>query len=438
LKTLGIVCKDVRIARSWQRQLADFFRQDVNTQLAVLNERPRPISAPVVLLSHWTLREHAQWLIPPDAVVVTARRSLDFSRLPELVKLPAGTRCLVVNNAIEPAQETCEELRRVGIEHLVLVPYAPDELPDPPRTEVAITTGFPELVPQWVRTVIDLGVRKLDISTLVELAVHLGHPMDDVHHLAPDYAREVVKLLQRQMELVSNLSRLRQRLQAILDNSADAILAVKPDGRVLAYNARAEELFSRPPEEGTLLQEVLPATHTAEILDPSRPIRNRLWHLGGRDYLVSTSPAAVDEETEVVITFRDVTEVRRADRELRRGLRRRGFASKYTYDDIVGQSPSIKRVLTLARRLAHTDLPILLVGESGTGKEILAHAIHNDSPRRDGPFVPANLAALPESLLESELFGYEEGAFTGARRGGPPGLLEQAQGGAKFPEGGGE
>ena len=95
-------------------------------------------------------------------------------------------------------------------------------------------------------------------------------------------------------------------------------------------------------------------------------------------------------------------------------------------------SPAILRTKEVLTRMAAGDSPVLLMGETGTGKELLAHALHRASPRRDGPFVAINVAAFPENLLESELFGYEEGAFTGARKGGRPGLFELAHQGTLF------
>jgi transcriptional regulator with PAS, ATPase and Fis domain len=104
----------------------------------------------------------------------------------------------------------------------------------------------------------------------------------------------------------------------------------------------------------------------------------------------------------------------------------------YAFDDIRGSSPLMQRAKELARRFASTDLPILLEGETGTGKELFAQAIHNLSPRSEGPFMAVNCAAIPRELVESELFGYQPGAFTGARKEGQAGKFESADGGTLF------
>ncbi len=109
-----------------------------------------------------------------------------------------------------------------------------------------------------------------------------------------------------------------------------------------------------------------------------------------------------------------------------------GYKSKYTFDSIVGISPSVRTFISMGQRAAQSDSNVLILGESGTGKEIMAQAIHNASSYSKGPFVAINCAALPKSLVESELFGYEKGAFTGANKDGNPGKFELAEGGTIF------
>ncbi|NMA02833.1 MAG: sigma 54-interacting transcriptional regulator, partial [Clostridia bacterium] len=110
----------------------------------------------------------------------------------------------------------------------------------------------------------------------------------------------------------------------------------------------------------------------------------------------------------------------------------KGFASHYTFQDIVGTSASLKKTMEILRKISKTDKTVLLLGQNGTGKELFAHSIHNLSPRREGPFIPINFAGLPENLAESELFGYEEGSFTGAKKGGKLGFFELANNGTIF------
>ena len=130
--------------------------------------------------------------------------------------------------------------------------------------------------------------------------------------------------------------------------------------------------------------------------------------------------------------MQDANAIHRADRSLRTRTRARAAGVRYTLDDLLGDSAAMREVRALAQRYAQVDSTVLVQGESGTGKEVLAQGMHQASPRHPFPFVAVNCAAFPETLLESELFGYEEGAFSGARRGGKVGLIESAHNGTLF------
>lgn len=115
-----------------------------------------------------------------------------------------------------------------------------------------------------------------------------------------------------------------------------------------------------------------------------------------------------------------------------RNTKKEPSTTEYTFDNLIGQCKEMKELKEIAKQVAKIDAPILLWGESGTGKEVLAQSIHNESLRKSGPFIGINCGAIPRELIESELFGYEEGSFTGASRGGRSGKLEAASGGTLF------
>jgi propionate catabolism operon transcriptional regulator len=153
----------------------------------------------------------------------------------------------------------------------------------------------------------------------------------------------------------------------------------------------------------------------------------------GASYVVHRGPlASTSTAAGTVLTFQESRAVERLDRTLRARQRVQQFTARYRLDDIVGASESIERVRSLVRRYARSDATVLILGESGTGKEMVAQSMHHLSARRDFAFVAINCGAFPEALLESELFGYEEGAFTGARKGGKAGLIEVAHRGTLF------
>jgi transcriptional regulator with PAS, ATPase and Fis domain/tetratricopeptide (TPR) repeat protein len=198
----------------------------------------------------------------------------------------------------------------------------------------------------------------------------------------------------------------------------DGIITLDQEGRVLALNQAAARLLRVTPERllGRGLREVGSLAVLGEALGAGRPLTDEVVTLAHGDVLVRTQCY----EGGVVATLQELASVQRLAHKLV------GSQARFTFEDLVGQDPAFLACLDDARLAARSDVPILITGESGTGKELLAQAIHRASPKASFPFMGINVAAFPRELLESELFGYERGAFTGARAGGNPGKFELA------------
>lgn len=146
-----------------------------------------------------------------------------------------------------------------------------------------------------------------------------------------------------------------------------------------------------------------------------------------------TSPLLDDEGVETeLISIIDVPKIQKTETAIRKALTSSGFVAKWNFQDIIARSGRMLSTIQAGKQYANSDLSVLILGESGTGKEVFAQSMHNASPFARGPFVALNCAALPDNLIESELFGYEEGAFTGAKKGGKTGLFELSHGGTLF------
>ncbi len=223
----------------------------------------------------------------------------------------------------------------------------------------------------------------------------------------------------------------RQRLDSVLQHLRDGVVALDARGRVEAINQRLAAVLDIDPAAAAGQSLAALAPDIAFSLPETDG--ESLETVRGVSYVVHRGPL-VDNgvTTGAVLTFQESRAVERLDRTLRSRQRTQQFVARYRLDDLSGATPGIERVRQLARRYAKSDATVLIRGESGTGKEMIAQGIHRESPRRDFPFVAMNCGAFPEALLESELFGYEEGAFTGARRGGKVGLIEAAHRGTLF------
>jgi len=228
-----------------------------------------------------------------------------------------------------------------------------------------------------------------------------------------------------------------RELQAIVDFSSEGIIAIDENCRIRVFNPAAEKIFGLTKEAvlGRPVRETIPNTRLHEVLRTGRTELGQLQRVGETSIVTNRIPIVVDEKTcGVVAHFQDVTKVQELEGKIRKELSHKGLVAKFTFDDIVGDSKLMCRTVQMAKSFGRTDsdYTVLITGESGTGKELFAQSMHNINRRREGPFVAVNCAAIPANLLESELFGYEDGAFTGARKGGKAGLFELAHGGTIF------
>ncbi|WP_106587190.1 sigma 54-interacting transcriptional regulator [Salsuginibacillus halophilus] len=246
--------------------------------------------------------------------------------------------------------------------------------------------------------------------------------------------------VQNMAEEVTNLKSIQQMLEAIIQSSEEAISVVDENGNGLLINPAYTRLT------GLTADEVVGQPATADIsegesmhfavLRTEQPVRGARMKVGPnrKDVLVNAAPILVDGTLKGSVgVIQDVSEIRALTEELERARQIiRTLEAKYTFSDIIGQSEEMQVAVNQAQAAAATPVNVMLRGESGTGKELFAHAIHDASKRKYRPFIRVNCAALSESLLESELFGYEEGAFSGAKRGGKRGLFEEAHEGSLF------
>lgn len=242
------------------------------------------------------------------------------------------------------------------------------------------------------------------------------------------------------MDLHKNIDTVQSLFEAIFESTQDAISVVNEQGLGILINPAYTRLtgmtdadvISKPADVDIVEGESM----HMHVLKTKRPVRGVRMKIGkyNREVIVNVAPIIVNDELKGSVgIIHDVSEIRKLSQELedaRRIIRK--LSAKYSFDDIIGTSEELQGVVEQAQRAAGTPATVLLRGESGTGKELFAHAIHNASNRRNKKFIRVNCAALSESLLESELFGYEEGAFTGATKGGKVGLFEEANGGTIF------
>jgi len=226
-----------------------------------------------------------------------------------------------------------------------------------------------------------------------------------------------------------------KRIESIINFAYEGIISVDQKGVIDTFNPWAEEIFEKKAYKviGKNIKEILPAMDLLKTIHKGNREEDKVWTIGDKKIVANIIPIKINNEVvRVIATFHRISQIQKMEQRIREKLYLKGHVAENTFEDIVGQSLTIEKAKEEAENYAQVDSPLLIYGETGTGKELFAQAIHNASPRKDNPFVAFNCAAIPENLLESELFGYVEGAFTGAKKGGKMGLFEQAHKGTIF------
>ncbi|QEK12867.1 PAS domain S-box protein [Crassaminicella thermophila] len=252
-----------------------------------------------------------------------------------------------------------------------------------------------------------------------------------------------LKRVTKELENEKNVSEI---LRTIIDNAYEGIIVVDEEGYITMINDPYAKFLGGNKEDiiGKHATEIIDTTRLHIVVKTGKEEIGEVQKVRGKNIVVMRTP--IYKEGKVVgaigkIMFKDLQEVNvlaskinQIERELKyyKAALKEVSGAKYSFDNIIGVSDALKETKYLAEKATHTNSNVLIRGESGTGKELFAHAIHASSNRAMGPFIKVNCAAIPADLLESELFGYEEGAFTGAKRGGKIGKFELANGGSIF------
>ncbi len=261
------------------------------------------------------------------------------------------------------------------------------------------------------------------------IAEELGHP----NALIANHEEGLLQAAKEATEVVRAVREEKQRnglVSTLLDHTNDGMVAIDATGKVIVCNPVAERIAGVSNAAGRPVDESFPELGLMRTLGTGKEDLGGVFRINGIDVVCDRVPVMVaGNVAAAVATFQDVRRLQQLEARVRRRIYDSGHAAAGTFETMRGNSPALTRAMAQAKEFALTESSVLLLGETGTGKEIFAQSIHNYSSRKKGPFVAINCAALPGQLLESELFGYEGGAFTGANPKGKPGMFELAHGG---------
>lgn len=378
----------------------------------------------------------------PGVHRITAFRVLTGEKLEQVLEIPAGTRVLVISNLREIAQESVDALQQGGINHIIYDCWWSGMEIDPTQYDYALAPGVQHLCPYTFKHLINLGLKSLSVRTFVEILsfFHLDLGYADIYENT--HLKTHVDTCSKIIHTLGESEESRRNQSFILNELREGIISMDDSRNLLFCNQSAQKMFGISGSQDILsspafkrVASMFDKQPLQESSNPQTPLAHTsdvLVNILGRDVLCRKSMTHLDGKRQYLYLFRAAEQIKKWGEFLQQKQRSQNPTVRYTFADIWGDNPYSLRLKERAKIFAATEQTVLIVGESGTGKEMLAQSIHHASPRSNGPFVGINLASMSQSLIESELFGYSEGAFTGAQKGGKAGLFETAHGGTIF------
>ncbi|HBF2137344.1 TPA: sigma 54-interacting transcriptional regulator [Clostridioides difficile] len=362
--------------------------------------------------------------------VIVVRRTFREDKIYNLLSLPQGTNVLIVNDSDETTLETISLFYKIGVTNIRPIPYINDN--NYKNIKIAITPGVPEKVPSFISDIFDLGHRYIDISTFIEIINLLQIDSKEIQSNLVKYSEEIISLDTGIKDKYKELFLKIEELDTILNLSKDGILFTSKDGEINTYNSKVKDILDINEDiygkyiEDIFVDSLKVLLSEKEILDKVVVFNKKYINVNKKNIYNR------DEKMGTYYSLQEITYIKKLEQNLTKKLREKGQIAKYTFKDIKTNSPKMFECIDLAKKVSKSDLSILIRGESGTGKELIAQSIHNNSNRKNQPFIAVNCAAVPENLLESQLFGYDKGTFTGGLKDGKQGLFELANNGTIF------
>lgn len=435
-KTLAIVSYSVESVNSYYEQIISLFQDNISVEKICIDDfdPSKTIDDDVILVPSFDMFEKIKNNVKKESDILFATRTISKAGMDSVRRIKAGTDVILIDESPEMAEQIISVLYQLGIRHIALQSYWSAKGEDM-SGKTAIILGQTEFTPDTIKNIVNIGNSLLDINSILDLGDKFDlFPLLDKQDIIRTY--EEIEPSNVGLLKILGLTNSRESQLDILLQFIDAgVIGIGFDRKVFLYNENAKKIIGLENEQvmdldGTELFDQIPFEY---VLNSLKSVEEKLVKINDYDVVATVNPIRHSGKLYgAVAIIRRYTDMEKQEHILRRQLIGHGHNAKYNFDNIIGKSGAIIECKSIAKRMAKSDSSILITGETGTGKELFSQAIHNNSKRKKYQFVAVNCGAFPENLLESELFGYEEGAFTGARKGGKPGLFELAHKGTLF------
>ncbi|AKA69730.1 sigma-54 interaction domain-containing protein [Clostridium scatologenes] len=435
-KKLMVISYSESSANTYYEQIKTLFSDNIILEkICIDNEKIKNgIEADLVLVQSQDVFRFIRPYMQKKTDIIIATRTISKAGLQKVMQIEEGASVLFLDETKEMAMQMISILYQLGIRNLDIEPGYPGNN-DQMNKDYIIVLGTSIYNSYSCKKVINVGNSLLELNTIIDIGTKLN--LSDIlqrQNIRESY-REIVTTNIGLSNVMGLSNRFESELDILLQILDDGIIGIDAEGIIRTYTEVAENIVGYKKNQVMNKHglEIMPDIPFKLALENLEAVKEKLIKINGYDIVASVHPIIHSGKLYgAVAIVRKFSDIEKNQHKLRQQLIGKGHIAKYNFQDIIGESEAIKNCKNIAKRMAKSDSSVMITGETGTGKEMFAQAIHNSSQRKKYQFVAVNCGALPESLLESELFGYEEGAFTGARKGGKPGLFELAHNGTLF------
>lgn len=399
-----------------KNQLDAIFGEYLTISVVVASDNitTHSIKAPLVLVTSNVILDDVVQYISCDSRVLTPQRMVGSSQIINLYEIPDDNDVLVVNTSKKVTEESIEQLILYGFKNLKFHGYFPGIKSYKKNCRYVITFGEAHLIPNCDNNpkILDLNSRPIDIGTCVDIAIDFGIYDKIRHNLIFSFFRPITELSHKFAVQYHENMLLSENLHHMMSLYKIGLILLNKNKNLIFFNDIARRILTIENGDSVCLGKIL----AEKDLDTEKHF---FYEINNNNYYFEIVINNSKTNTNTLLLISNVKKIESMGQKYRSLLADKGLVAEHTFDDLIyGQSPPMDDLIKLAKEFAKSNSTVFIYGESGCGKELIAQAIHNASNRANEAFVAINFAAISETLAESELFGYEDGAFTGARRGG--------------------
>jgi transcriptional regulator with PAS, ATPase and Fis domain len=433
LKKLIVVAKAKGIGEYYCEELRSFFADEIQVDYITWDSKDIEVinSYDMILITTYTIIDSIMKYVNKNCKIIKIIKNLSGEGIKKIKEIPYGSEALIVNVGPKTVSESIYLIYALGRTDLDLHPYYPG-IKKYKKLDIILTQGEPQLVPNYGGKVIDILNTTIDTKILLEIISFFD--LDKKKLLGKLMERSSIKRVNNEgvSFVISERFMLENIINVLFENLNEGVLIFDSVGQVTSSSNSAQLFLDKATHNilGKNITDIIPIKRDvileSEFVEKIIKINNiplicnviPKITIGSNDYGLVILKKYNDAEMKMHLYKNELID--------------KGHKSKYNLHDIIGSSYETEKAKNIAVRMAKSNSTVLITGENGTGKELFAHVIHNNSRRKKEQFVAVNCSAIPENLLESELFGYEGGAFTGAKKEGKRGLFEIANGGTLF------